>query len=99
MDDFGSGYSSLNLLKDLKFDVLKIDMKFLDSTDDPERAEIILENIIHMAQQLRMVVIAEGVETLDQLQMLRERGCDLFQGYYFSKPVDVQDFEKYGGKI
>ena len=99
MDDFGSGYSSLNLLKDLKLDVLKIDMKFLDSTDDPERAEIILENIIHMAQQLKMVVIAEGVETSDQLQMLKEKGCDLFQGYYFSKPVDVQSFEKYGGKI
>ena len=99
MDDFGSGYSSLNLLKDLKLDVLKIDMKFLDSTDDPQRAEIILENIIHMAQQLQMVVIAEGVETSDQLQMLREKGCDLFQGYYFSKPVDISTFEKYGGKI
>ena len=99
MDDFGSGYSSLNLLKDLKLDVLKIDMKFLDSTDDPKRAEIILENIIHMAQQLKMVVIAEGVETSDQLMMLREKGCDLFQGYYFSKPVDVLTFEKYGGKI
>jgi EAL domain-containing protein (putative c-di-GMP-specific phosphodiesterase class I) len=99
MDDFGSGYSSLNLLKDLKLDVLKIDMKFLDSTDDPQRAEIILENIIHMAQQLQMVVIAEGVETSDQLQMLREKGCDMFQGYYFSKPVDVLTFEKYDGKI
>ncbi len=99
MDDFGSGYSSLNLLKDFKVDVLKIDMRFLDSTDDPERAQIILENIIHMAQQLKMVVIAEGVETKDQLLMLDERGCDLFQGYYFSKPVDVETFEKFGGKI
>jgi EAL domain-containing protein (putative c-di-GMP-specific phosphodiesterase class I) len=99
MDDFGSGYSSLNLLKDFKVDVLKIDMRFLDSTDDPERAQIILENIIHMAQQLKMTVIAEGVETKDQLLMLDERGCDLFQGYYFSKPVDVETFEKFGGKI
>ncbi len=99
MDDFGSGYSSLNLLKDFQVDVLKIDMKFLDSTDDPKRAEIILENIIHMAQQLEMVVIAEGVETLDQLRMLREKGCDLFQGYYFSKPVDVDSFVKMKGKI
>ncbi len=96
MDDFGSGYSSLNLLKDFEVDVLKIDMRFLDSTDDPRRAEIILENIIHMAQQLNMVVIAEGVETKDQLAMLKEKGCDLFQGYYFSKPVDVESFEKYG---
>ena len=99
MDDFGSGYSSLNLLKDFKVDVLKIDMRFLDSTDEPERADIILENIIHMAQQLKMIVIAEGVETKDQLMMLDQKGCDLFQGYYFSKPVDVETFEKFNGKI
>jgi diguanylate cyclase (GGDEF)-like protein len=99
MDDFGSGYSSLNLLKDFQVDVLKIDMRFLDSTDDPKRAQIILENIIHMAGQLDMVVIAEGVETKDQLLMLDEKGCDLFQGYYFSKPVDVEAFEKFEGKI
>ena len=99
IDDFGSGYSSLNLLKDFKVDVLKIDMRFLDAAGDPLRTQIILENIIRMAQQLDMVVVAEGVETRDQLIMLRQKGCDLFQGYYFSKPVDVDSFVKYNGKI
>jgi diguanylate cyclase (GGDEF)-like protein len=99
IDDFGSGYSSLNLLKDFQVDVLKIDMRFLDPSGDQVRSRIILENIIHMAQQLDMVVVAEGVETKDQLIMLSDEGCDLFQGYYFSKPVDVEGFVKYNGKI
>ena len=99
IDDFGSGYSSLNLLKDFQVDVLKIDMRFLDPSGDKVRSRIILENIIRMAQQLDMVVVAEGVETRDQLLMLGEQGCDLFQGYYFSKPVDVESFVKYNGKI
>ncbi len=99
MDDFGSGYSSLNLLKDIELDVLKIDMKFLSSTGDKSKADIILEHIINMAQRLKMVVVAEGVETLDQKDMLISMGCDLFQGYYFSKPVDIKAFEEYGGNI
>jgi diguanylate cyclase (GGDEF)-like protein len=99
MDDFGSGYSSLNLLKDFHVDVLKIDMKFLDSNKDNGRSRIILEHILHMAKALHMVTIAEGVETIDQLDMLKEMGCDLFQGYYFSKPVSVGEFEDYGGMI
>lgn len=99
IDDFGSGYSSLNLLKDFVVDVLKIDMKFLPTSKDHRRAEIILEHIINMAQSLEMVVIAEGVETKEQLQMLCKMGCNLFQGYYFSKPVDIETFEGYDGKI
>lgn len=99
IDDFGSGYSSLNLLKDFVVDVLKIDMKFLPTSRDHRRAEIILEHIINMAQSLDMVVIAEGVETKEQLQMLCKMGCNLFQGYYFSKPVDIETFEGYDGKI
>lgn len=95
MDDFGSGYSSLNLLKDFQVDVLKIDMKFLSNTGDKKRADIILEHIINMAQKLDMVVIAEGVESKDQLELLTGMGCDLFQGYYFSKPVAIDDFIKY----
>ena len=95
MDDFGSGYSSLNLLKDFQVDVLKIDMKFLSNTGDKKRADIILEHIINMAQKLDMVVIAEGVESKEQLELLTGMGCDLFQGYYFSKPVAIDDFIKY----
>ncbi len=99
MDDFGSGYSSLNLLKDIELDVLKIDMKFLSSTGDKKKADIILEHIITMAQRLNMIVIAEGVETREQMKMLTDMGCDLFQGYYFSKPVDVEAFEALQGQI
>ena len=98
MDDFGSGYSSLNLLKDFKVDVLKIDMKFLSNTGDKRRADIILEHIVNMAQKLDMIVIAEGVENKEQLELLDEMGCDLFQGYYFSKPVAIDDFIKYADR-
>ncbi len=98
IDDFGSGYSSLNLLKDFKVDVLKIDMNFLSKTGDNQRADIILEHIINMAQKLDMVVIAEGVETKEQLELLDEMGCDFFQGYYFSKPIAVPEFEAFSQK-
>ena len=94
IDDFGSGYSSLNLLKDFEVDVLKIDMNFLSNTGSQKRTDIILEHVISMAQKLDMQVIAEGVETKQQLEMLNSIGCDFFQGYYFSKPVDVATFEK-----
>ena len=99
MDDFGSGYSSLNLLKDFKVDVLKIDMKFLDSKEDSGRARIILQHIVNLAKALEMTTIAEGVETAQQLEMLKDMGCDYFQGYYFSKPVSVGEFEDYKGFI
>ena len=98
MDDFGSGYSSLNLLKDFKVDVLKIDMRFLADTGDQRRADIILEHVIRMAQELDMEVIAEGVETEEKLKLLVDMGCDLFQGYYFSRPVAIDDFIKYADK-
>ena len=98
MDDFGSGYSSLNLLKDFKVDVLKIDMKFLSDSGDQERTDIILGHVIRMAQELDMEVIAEGVETEEKLKLLVDMGCDLFQGYYFSKPVAIDDFIKYADK-
>ena len=93
MDDFGSGYSSLNMLKDIKIDVLKIDMGFLNATEDEERASVILESVISMAKRLGMTVIAEGVESKKQLGFLSEMGCDIFQGFYFSKPVSPESFE------
>ena len=94
MDDFGSGYSSLNMLKDMPVDILKIDMVFLSKTDDYKKSKIILNSIIDMASNLDMPQITEGVETKEQFDMLKEMGCKLFQGYYFSKPVPLEEFEK-----
>lgn len=93
MDDFGSGYSSLNTLKRIKVDVLKIDMKFLPVRDEVERGEIILSCIIKMAKWLGMEVIVEGVETRHQRDFLEGVGCDCIQGYYYSKPVPRSNYE------
>ena len=94
MDDFGSGYSSLNQLKDMPLDVLKIDMKFLSKAQDNNRAETILRNVLRLSSDLGLFSLTEGVETEDQYKMLNDMGCNLFQGYYFAKPMSVADFEK-----
>ena len=94
MDDFGSGYSSLNLLKDMPVDILKIDMVFLRKTRDADRARIILQQIINMAQKLIIPVITEGVETEEQVGFLTDMGCEMFQGYYFARPIPLDEFEK-----
>ncbi|SEF76375.1 diguanylate cyclase (GGDEF) domain-containing protein [Eubacterium ruminantium] len=94
MDDFGSGYSSLNLLKDMPVDILKIDMAFLRKTRDTERAKIILQQIVCMAQKLIIPVISEGVETEEQVRFLTDIGCNMFQGYYFARPISLSDFEE-----
>ncbi|MBR6897637.1 MAG: EAL domain-containing protein [Lachnospiraceae bacterium] len=95
MDDFGSGYSSLNLLKDMPVDVLKVDMAFLRQSDDNPRAVKILDNIMKLSSDLDIVSLTEGVETSEQFTMLTQMGCKLFQGYYFAKPMPVEDFEKF----
>lgn len=87
MDDFGSGFSSLNVLKDISFDIIKIDMKFMSSITQNNRAGIILSSIVRMAQWLGMPIIAEGVETEEQSDFLRSIGCDYIQGYLYSKPL------------
>jgi EAL domain-containing protein (putative c-di-GMP-specific phosphodiesterase class I) len=94
IDDFGSGYSSLNMLKNMHADVLKIDMGFLRETQNHKRTKIILNTIIDLAKQLHMTVITEGVETERQVRFLTGAGCDIFQGFYFSRPISVEDFEK-----
>ena len=94
IDDFGSGYSSLNMLKDISADILKIDMGFLNATENELKGQDILESIIFLAQKLGMEVITEGVETSQQLTMLIQMGCRMFQGYYFSRPVPEEEFEK-----
>ncbi|MBQ4379013.1 MAG: EAL domain-containing protein [Treponema sp.] len=94
MDDFGSGYSSLNMLKDISVDVLKIDMAFLQKSKNNEKSRLILEKIIILAKELGMKVVTEGVESDNQIGFLSDAGCDLFQGFYFSRPIPVADFEE-----
>lgn len=94
IDDFGNGYSSLNALKDIDVDVLKIDMGFLRKTENKSKSRIILNSVVKMAREIGMPVITEGVETIEQVNMLMKMGCDTFQGYYFSKPISVGEFEK-----
>lgn len=94
MDDFGSGYSSLNVLKDIAVDTLKIDMKFLSDTDNVERSENILASVVRMAKWLNMPVIAEGVERKEQVLFLRSIGCEYVQGYYFARPMPMKDYEE-----
>ena len=93
IDDFGKGSSSLSMLKDIRADVLKIDMGFVRGKTNPERSRIILESVIEMAGNLDMDVITEGVETRKQVDDLVAMGCHAFQGFYFSRPIPVRDFE------
>lgn len=93
MDDFGSGYSSLSMLKELPVDVLKIDLSFLDDKSETARGGNILNSVVRMAKWLRIPVVVEGVETREQVDFLRTIGCDYVQGYYFSKPIPVEQYE------
>ena len=94
MDDFGSGYSSLNMLSSMPIDVLKMDMKFIRDVEKDEGSFWLVELILDIARHLGVPVVAEGVETERQVQLLKAAGCDLIQGYYFSKPVPPEEFEK-----
>ena len=93
MDDFGSGYSSLNMLRNAPVDTLKIDRFFLDEIMSTDRGKIIVEASVRMAKQLGLSVIAEGVETQEQLDFLSSIKCDIVQGYYYSRPVPPKEFE------
>lgn len=93
IDDFGSGYSSLNLLKDVPFDVLKIDMAFLQDSENQDRSLQILNSIISMSKRLNMPVITEGVETKEQVEFLKDMGTDFYQGFYFARPMPISEFE------
>ena len=94
IDDFGSGYSSFGALADLPFDVLKIDMQFIRSMDNNPKVKDIIKMIINLAKMFNATSVAEGVETEAQYLFLKESGCDVIQGYYFSKPLPYEDFEK-----
>ena len=93
MDDFGSGYSSLNMLKNVPVDILKVDMGFVQDVDNSDRAALIMKSIVQMAEWIHMGVIIEGVETKPQLDFLAGIGCNDIQGYYFSRPLPVDMFE------
>lgn len=94
MDDFGSAYSSLNMLKDINVDAIKLDMKFVDlNADNAAKGLKIIESVIDMAYQLRLSIIAEGAQTAEQVSKLRELGCMYIQGYYFYRPITVGKME------
>jgi EAL domain-containing protein (putative c-di-GMP-specific phosphodiesterase class I) len=93
MDDFGSGYSSLNMLRTMPVDVLKIDMMFLNDLQRMSRSCIILRSLVGMASELGLVPLTEGVETEEQYRILSQMGCQLFQGYLFARPMPAGDFD------
>ncbi len=92
MDDFGSGYSSLNVLLETPFDVIKLDKKFMDNMMSSDKGKLILEHMVSMAQKLGLGLLAEGVETREQVELLDKIGCDNVQGYYFARPMPQEEF-------
>lgn len=94
MDDFGSGYSSLNSLKNLPLDVIKLDGEFFNELEDKERGETVVKNTIVLAKDLNMKIVAEGIETKEQVEFLEKQGCDLIQGFYYARPMPVDQFGK-----
>ncbi|WP_415882535.1 EAL domain-containing protein [Neptuniibacter sp. QD34_54] len=94
LDDFGTGYSSLSLLKDLPIDELKIDKSFVDDIVEDKDARLLLQGIINIAHKMGITIVAEGVETQEQKQILDGLGCEVFQGYYFYKPMPINDVIK-----
>ncbi len=95
MDDFGTGYSSLNMITTIPIDVLKIDMSFIRNMNRDEKSRKLVELVMEIADFLKVPAVAEGVEDESQLEALKKMGCQLIQGYYFSKPVPPEDFEKF----
>lgn len=93
MDDFGSGYSSLNMLKEMPLDIIKMDLKFLDGGDNEEKSRNILGTLISLAKSMDLYVVVEGVETKEQVEFLQSIGTRCAQGYYYSRPVDCGAFE------
>ncbi len=94
MDDFGSGYSSLNSLKDMNLDVLKLDAEFFRGDADPYRKEAVVSEAIRLAKRLHMRTVAEGVEVREEVEFLKQQGCDMIQGYYFAKPMPGEEYEE-----
>lgn len=94
MDDFGSGYSSLGLLKNIPVDIIKLDRSFFINNNNQERAKKVIEVAISLARKLKIHTVAEGVEDAELIPFLREVGCDIVQGYYYAKPMEVKKFNE-----
>lgn len=95
IDDFGSAYSSLNNLKNLPADILKLDKAFFSESTDDKRGKKIIASMLNMAKDLDLVTVAEGVETREQVDFLKDLGCDIAQGFYYAKPMNIIDFEDF----
>ncbi|WP_312353512.1 putative bifunctional diguanylate cyclase/phosphodiesterase [Aminipila sp.] len=93
IDDFGSGYSSLSILKDMPADIIKIDKEFLSETFDSQKGKKIINSIIKMSKELKLETVAEGIETREQAEALKAMNCDVAQGYYFARPMHPEEFE------
>ena len=94
LDDFGTGYSSLSYLRDLPLNVLKIDKSFIDNINHQQSKELV-RSIIAIGKHMKLLTVAEGTESKEQVEMLKEMGCDYFQGYFFSRPLTAEAFEAY----
>ena len=99
LDDFGTGYSSLSMLRDAPIDELKIDKSFVDHIHSNKTDQAMVKSIINMGKNLNMRVLAEGVETAEHVKLLEDSGCDLFQGYYFSHPLKLQELEVFAEQL
>ena len=94
VDDFGSGFSSLSLLKDIPANVIKLDKEFLNTQNDTEKEHIIINSVIKMAKDLDMTTVAEGVEDEKQSELLKNMGCDIVQGFFYAKPMPSSAFNE-----
>ena len=99
LDDFGTGYSSLNYLKNFAITTLKIDRSFIHDINENPKNSAIVSSILAMGRNLKLCITAEGIETKEQYETLRDRGCDIMQGFYFSKPLPLHEFEKLMKKL
>lgn len=101
MDDFGTGYSSLNVMGALKIDELKLDRAFLMeiSHENNSRQRVVMEMVMALTRRLQIATVAEGVETEENEELIRELGCDMGQGYYYSRPISAEDFDRKFMKI
>ena len=95
VDDFGAGFSSLNLIRNITVDTIKIDKEFLDGEMASEKGKIVINHTIDMAKDLKLKVVAEGVETQEHVDFLKNSRCDIAQGFYFAKPMPVEEFENH----
>lgn len=94
MDDFGSGYSSLNMLRQIPCDILKLDRGFINSSTTDERGKIVVQHVLSMAKNLSLKTVSEGIETVEQANFLTDSGCDIAQGFLYARPMPLEDFEK-----